>query len=79
MPDSSSRRWSTARFPSWGSREKFLDHVRTWNRVESLPRIIADPLPDGRQLRFWSADARWNGLWRLVDSFGGWVPPVQRV
>jgi hypothetical protein len=79
MPDSSNRPWSTASFPSPGSREKFLDHVKLWNRIEDLPRIVAEPLPDGRRLRFRSVDPRRNGLWRVIDSFGGWVPPVQRV
>jgi hypothetical protein len=78
MRGSSSGRWSLARFPSRSSRERFLDHVRHWNRVDMLPQIETEIVPGGTCLRFCSADARWTSSWRLVDAFGGWVPPAER-
>jgi hypothetical protein len=78
MRGSSGRPWSLAKFPSRSTRERFLDHVRHWNRVESLPRIETEVVPDGTCLRFCSADAGWTKTWRLVDAFGGWVPPAER-
>jgi hypothetical protein len=71
--------WSVARFPSQHSRERFLDYVRLWNRAESLPRIEMEILPDGICLRYRSTDACWKNVWRLIDSFGGWVPLAERV
>ena len=76
MRGSSSGAWLVARFPSRGWREEFLDSLKTWNRVEGLPRIETEPLPDGRRLRFRSADSRQEAVRRLVDSFGGWIPPA---
>jgi hypothetical protein len=66
--------WREARFPSLPRRNAFLAEVRIWNRVEYLPRIETEPLPDGRRIRFRSDDERQTGIVRLIDSFGGWVP-----
>ena len=71
MRGSSSDSWSVARFPSTGLRTEFLEHVRLWNRVEGLPKIETDPMPDGIRVRFWSDDDRHRNIWRLIDSFGG--------
>ena len=71
MPDSGSKAWLVARFPSRGLRRRFLDRVRLLNGVEDSPPIETELLPDGTKLRFWSADERHRRLWGLVDSFGG--------
>jgi hypothetical protein len=71
MRGSSNDSWSVARFPSAALRTEFLEHVRLWNRVEGLPKIKTDPMPDGTRVRFWSDDDRHRNIWRLIDSFGG--------
>jgi hypothetical protein len=54
-----------------GLRQDFLEHVRLWNRVEGLPTIETELMPDGVRLALSSADDRSRNVWRLVDSFGG--------
>ena len=63
--------WTEARFPNAVMRGEFLDQIRLWNRIEDLPRIQADPTPDGCGLRYWCADYRREGLRKLVTSYGG--------
>ena len=67
------RSWPVARFPSHGVRETFLQQLRLWNLIEDLPRVDAEPLQDGRRIRFWSTEDQRTGLLLLIDSFGGRV------
>ena len=73
MEGSNSSAWSVARFPSAGSRQDFLDRLRLLSRIEGLPKIEAEPLPDGTRVRLSNAGGPVERIHRLVDCFGGWV------
>jgi hypothetical protein len=65
--------WSLAKFPSRGQLQRFVDEVRIWNRVEGLPPILFEVLPDGTRLRFRSEGGHSAGVHRYIDSFGAWI------
>jgi len=73
-------RWPVIRFPSAGTRERFLDMIRACNRIEDLPRVDAEPLYDGVCVRLWlwRDDQRFPGVLRLAHSYGGWFPAGER-
>ena len=71
MQDLGSRDWLVASFPSWDSRQGFLEQVRLLNGVVDSMQIETELFADGTRLRFWSASARHKSLWQLVDSLGG--------
>jgi hypothetical protein len=54
-------------------RQEFLEQVRLWNRIDELPTIEVESLPDGCGVKFWCNDLRQRGLWLLIDSYGGEV------
>jgi hypothetical protein len=62
---------SIAYFPSRSDREAFLLQLRLWNLVEGLPRIQANPVNVGEQVRLLAAPSAQRGLVRLVEAFGG--------
>ena len=73
--------WPIARFPGSHRRDEFLEEVRTWNKSEGLPTILAQPLAGGFRVRFWTQDSRQNLVRRLVEVHGGSVvslPPAPR-
>ena len=75
-PDYDRVDWPIARFPASHLRGEFLDEVRLWNKSEGLPTILAQPLPDGYRVRFWTSDPRQNLVHRLVEVYGGSVVSV---
>jgi hypothetical protein len=62
--------WSMAKFPSRGQLQRFVSEVRIWNRVEGLPPIVFELLPDGTRLRFRSQGEHCASVFRYIDSFG---------
>jgi hypothetical protein len=62
---------SVVQFPTTSLLEEFLDQVHLWNRVEGLPSIEIDRLPEGARIRMRTAARRPENVLRLVEAFGG--------
>jgi hypothetical protein len=62
---------SIAHFPTTSDRDAFLLQLRLWNLVEGLPRIQANPVNVGAQVRLLAAPSAQRGLVKLVEAFGG--------
>jgi hypothetical protein len=75
MHGSSSGAWLVARFPGPSWRQEFLDRLSVWSRFEGFPRIETESMPDGRRLRFRSAERGQEAARRLVNCLGGWIRP----
>jgi hypothetical protein len=58
-------------FPCDSECSRFLEQVEVWNRVDDLPRIEVEPLPDDRAVSFWCADCAHVGPFSLIDSHLG--------